>query len=61
MKISNVEKVLHEHWRITVAGIQPLLGGMNSATWQVWLGEGRWVAKWVPAVSRPTTSPASRT
>jgi homoserine kinase type II len=36
---------LVEHWGLTEARIQPLIGGMTSAVWTVDHSEGRWVAK----------------
>jgi len=44
-----VTLVLAKRWGLSDARIQALAGGMTSAVWAVDDGEGRWVAKAVPA------------
>jgi Ser/Thr protein kinase RdoA (MazF antagonist) len=39
---------LAEHWGLTDPVVRAHHGGMNSATWLIWHGDRRWVAKAVP-------------
>ena len=47
--LPHVTLVLAERWGLSEARIHTLAGGMTSAVWAVDHGEGRWVAKAVPA------------
>jgi Ser/Thr protein kinase RdoA (MazF antagonist) len=40
-----IGKLLADRWGLTVEGVEPLHGGMNSATWRVTAGQGMYVAK----------------
>ncbi len=43
-----ISAALALHWGLPGVEVTPLMGGMNSATWNVRLGDTRWVAKAVP-------------
>ncbi|MDT0345059.1 phosphotransferase enzyme family protein [Streptomyces litchfieldiae] len=45
---SHISAALETHWRLPGADVTPLMGGMNSATWNVHVGGAHWVAKAVP-------------